>query len=217
MFVLQLSGIQIPLSLIYFFSRFYKLVTAFLILNIFGFILVVVLLTFTGMRMRSVLDEEINQHYSYETDLTYFKSEYYNCTGQVMNFKFTVEDGDIAPIEDEIKKCEKDRQERIRSLEEALNEINKNGTKMDDYYNILVVELIFVIVEFVILITTSALVCHVCCCCCAASQQLDTTAVYVPSRKLESGESVVHVSRGERRTNAQIPDEEESRNYSRLR
>ena len=48
MFVLQLSGIQIPLSLIYFFSRFYKLVTAFLILNIFGFILVVVLLTFTG-------------------------------------------------------------------------------------------------------------------------------------------------------------------------
>ena len=30
----------------------------------------------------------------------------------------------------------------FRSLEEALNEINKNGTKMDDYYNILVVEVI---------------------------------------------------------------------------
>ena len=26
---------------------------------------------------------------------------------------------------------------------------------------------------------------YVCCCCSAASQQLDTTAVYVPSRKVD--------------------------------
>jgi len=170
----------------------------------------------TGIRMSDMRYQERNQYYNYQSDLSYLKSEYYNCTGEVINFKFNVDEGDIAPIDDEIKKCEKNRQEKIRGLEQALKTIEENGTKMEDYYNILVVELIFVIVEFIVLVTTCGLVCHVCCCCCAASQQLDTTAVYVPSRKLETGESVVHVSRGERRPNAQIPEEDESRNYSRL-
>lgn len=70
------------------------------------------------------------------------------------------------------------------------------------------------IVEFVILITTSALVCHVCCCCCAepSPQQQDTTAVYVPSRKLESGESVVHVpeERGEQMHKYQMKRNQET-------
>jgi len=197
-------------------NRFYKLVTPFLILNIFGCGLVIVLITMTGIRMSDMRYQERNQYYNYQSDLSYLKSEYYNCTGEVIHFKFNVDEGDIAPIDDEIKKCEKNRQEKIRGLEQALKTIEENGTKMEDYYNILVVELIFVIVEFVVLVTTCGLVCHVCCCCCAASQQLDTTAVYVPSRKLETGESVVHVSRGERRPNAQIPEEDESRNYSRL-
>lgn len=166
--------------------------------------------------MSDMKRQEFYQITQYNDDLQYLKSEYYNCTGQAMTFKFFVDDGDIAPIEDNIKICEQDRQERIRGLVETLNTIREKGTKFDDYYCILVVQLIFVIVELAILITTAGLVCHVCCCCCAASQQLDTTAVYVPSRKLESGESVVHVSR-ERRNMAPIPEEGESRSYSRLR
>eukprot|EP00088_Acartia_fossae_P009448 TRINITY_DN1457_c0_g1_i6.p1 TRINITY_DN1457_c0_g1~~TRINITY_DN1457_c0_g1_i6.p1 ORF type:complete len:329 (-),score=37.44 TRINITY_DN1457_c0_g1_i6:118-1104(-) len=199
-------------------NRFYKLVTAFLVLNIIGCIFSIVLISFTGVRMSQVYQEEIYQKITYQFDLRDLQSDYYNCTEKVLDFqKFNkdVERDDFVDIERDVRECEKMKQEEIKRLENALVEMSQEQTRYDTYFNILVVQLLLVILEMVILVTTAGLVCHVCCCCCAASQQLDTTAVYIPAKQLNSGQSVVHISRERQGPGPQ--EEMEGTNYARFR
>merc|ERR1712200_162505 len=174
----------------------------------------------TGIRMNNLQRKERYQIQEYNRDLEYLKSDYYNCTEQVMSFQDwpvrPMKPEDFRYFDNDIAKCEKSRQKEIRDLERNLLRISREGTHYDTYYHILVIQAILVVLEFVILITSAGFVCHVCCCCCAASQQMDTTAVFVSAKQLTNGESVVHVSK--ERENGNLNREEyESRNYARLK
>jgi len=206
-----------------------SLVTVFLILNIFGSLFTIVMIVTTSIKL-GIADNNKGRQLSYwkdEMEWLQVKDEpwSYNCTEQAVDKlrygheKTTVKgfadpevDVEQEPtLESEIKKCEVDRVEQIRKLENMIKS-NEHLPKFQAKAAILSLQLIVVLLELTITIICASLSCRACCCLPSS----DTTAVYIPQEKLTEGSAVIHVSKN---SGQELPatDPGEGDQYARLK